>query len=539
MHTGTAYAPEGPGTPRRGLFARRGVAPELHGPAPAGTIELAIEERLDEGLKTIEEQAAALMREIATEMWRASRADVGPEQDRILSFLSRDQAIRSLITSSDERFQALAVRTARLEDALAELAENGRLVREAVQLAARSIHEVATSPTLQGVETVRTQLEQVEQHISATFQHLDERDRSLTGAIQDKIVEHGDLIARETARIVEAMESYVQGGAEAMGRLAQRIEQQAAAFAAHDDTLAEKLRATVAGETHELAGQVEMLSERLGILDRASVEHRSAMESLLEDRVMGLARLTRSDSQALRELIDRNAAAQQEQLGAVVSERLAALTLSVSAGIERHLAQLSDRIEAQLGSVAETVALRAAEAADIAVASTFEQTLERLDASIASIDTMGVSLVETMVESQRRTEERLTERVEGGLGALAKMIRSDNRVLAERMSAAPAATGSLDAETVKQTLRAVKELQAGLGADVVGSVERRFQTMSEQLHKETQSTAEAMVKVAEVLGQKIDRLSVRVDEGVGGDLQIVIDRMSDAIQAMSGRGRRD
>jgi hypothetical protein len=72
---------------------------------------------------------------------------------------------------------------------------------------------------------------------------------------------------------------------------------------------------------------------------------------------------------------------------------------------------------------------------------------------------------------------------------------------------------------------------------VVGAVDRRFQTMSEQLHKETQSTAEAMIKVAEVLGEKIDRLSVRVDEGVGGDLQIVIDRMSDAIQAMSGRGR--
>jgi hypothetical protein len=42
-----------------------------------------------------------------------------------------------------------------------------------------------------------------------------------------------------------------------------------------------------------------------------------------------------------------------------------------------------------------------------------------------------------------------------------------------------------------------------------------------------------MVKVAEVLGDKIDRLSVRVDEGYGNDLQIVIDRMSDAIQAMS------
>lgn len=539
METGTTYAPEGPGAPRRGLFARRSEAPELHPPTPAGTLELAIEERLDEGLKTIEQQAATLMREIATEMWRASGADVGPEQDRILSFLSRDQAIRSLIASSDDRFQALAVRTARLEDTLAELAENGRLVREAIQLSAMSIHEVATSPTLQGVETVRTQLEQVEQHISATFQHLDERDRSLTGAIQDRIVEHGDLIARETARIVEAMESYVQGGAEAMGRLAQRIEQHAAAFAAHDDTLADKLRATVAEETREIAGQVQMLSERMGILDRASGEHRAGMEHLLETRVMGLAQLTRSDSQALRELIDRHAAAQEERLSDVVNERLATLSLAVSAAIERHLAQLSDRIEAQLGSVAETVALRAAEAADIAVASTFEQTLERLDASIASIDTMGVSLVETTIGSQRQTEERLADRMEGGLGALAKMIRSDNRVLARQMSVTPPATGGLDAETVKQTLRAVKELQAGLGADVVGSVERRFQTMSEQLHKETQSTAEAMVKVAEVLGQKIDRLSVRVDEGVGGDLQIVIDRMSDAIQAMSGRGRRD
>ena len=49
----------------------------------------------------------------------------------------------------------------------------------------------------------------------------------------------------------------------------------------------------------------------------------------------------------------------------------------------------------------------------------------------------------------------------------------------------------------------------------------------------------AMVKVAEVLGEKMDRLSVRVDEGVGGDLQVVIDRMSDAIQAMSGQHRRD
>ena len=539
MDTGTTYPPEGPGAPRRGIFARRTDSPATYSThAPPNTLEGAVEERLDAGLQAIQEQAAALMREIASEMWRASGTDIGPEQDRILSFLSRDQAIRSLIASSDDRFQVLAVRTARLEDALAELAENGRLVREAIQLSAQSIHEVANSPTLQGVELIRTQLEQVEAHIASTFQHLDDRDRNLTGAIQERIVEHGDLIARETGRIVEAMESYVQGGAEAMGRLASRIEQHAESFANHDDTLADKLRASVKDETREIAEQVQMLGERVGIQGRSSQEHQIAMERLVETRVMGLAQLSRSDSQALRELIDRNAAAQGEQLRATIDDRMSAIADAVSGAVERNMAQLSERVDAQLGAVAEVVAHRAAEAADSTLASTFDRTLERLDASIASIDAMGMTVVETLVSSRAQTEERIGEHVDDRLAALAKMIRSDNRVLAGRMSGAEPGSAA-DAETLKQTLRAVKELQAGLGADMVGSVERRFQTMSEQLHKETQSTTEAMVKVAEVLGEKMDRLTVRVDEGVGGDLQIVIDRMSDAIQAMSGRDRRE
>ena len=539
MDTGTTYPPEGPGAPRRGFFARR-PDPESHFThAAPNTLEGAVEERLDAGLRAIQEQAAALMREIASEMWRASGTDIGPEQDRILSFLSRDQAIRSLIASSDDRFQVLAVRTARLEDALAELAENGRLTREAIQLSAQSIHEVANSPTLQGVERIRTQLEQVEAHISSTFQHLDERDRKLTGAIQERIVEHGDLIARETARIVEAMESYVQGGAEAMGRLASRIEQHAESFANHDDTLADKLRAAVNDETREIAEQVQMLGERVGIQGRSSQEHQIAMERLVETRIMGLAQLSRSDSQALRELIDRNAATQEDRLRDTIDDRMSAMTLALSGAVERNMAQLSERVDAQLGAVAEVVAHRESEAADGTLVSTFDETLARLDASIASIDAMGMTIVETLVSSRAQTEERIGEHVDDRLAALAKMIRSDNRVLAERMSSAEVPGSATDAETLKQTLRAVKELQAGLGAEMVGSVERRFQTMSEQLHKETQSTAEAMVKVAEVLGEKMDRLTVRVDEGVGGDLQIVIDRMSDAIQAMSGRGRRE
>ena len=42
-----------------------------------------------------------------------------------------------------------------------------------------------------------------------------------------------------------------------------------------------------------------------------------------------------------------------------------------------------------------------------------------------------------------------------------------------------------------------------------------------------------MIKVAEVIGQKIDRLSIRIDEGYGSDIQVVVDRMGDAIRTLS------
>jgi hypothetical protein len=117
-------------------------------------------------------------------------------------------------------------------------------------------------------------------------------------------------------------------------------------------------------------------------------------------------------------------------------------------------------------------------------------------------------------------------------------VRSDSQALASKMDAMEAPEDRLDAELLRSVLRSVKELQAGMATDMLGSIDMRFQQVADQLHREGQEQAESMLKVAEVLGAKIDRLSVRVDEGVGNDLQIVVDRMSDAIRAMSGV-RRD
>ena len=130
--------------------------------------------------------------------------------------------------------------------------------------------------------------------------------------------------------------------------------------------------------------------------------------------------------------------------------------------------------------------------------------------------------------------------IDDRMTSIARLIRSDNQALASTLREREPITPSepLDAELVRQTLRAIKELQAGLANDVQSTVDTKLRTISDQLHQETQSTTESMVKVAEVLGEKIDRLSVRVDEGVGNDMQVVIDRMTDAIQAMSSSTRR-
>jgi translation initiation factor 2B subunit (eIF-2B alpha/beta/delta family) len=126
--------------------------------------------------------------------------------------------------------------------------------------------------------------------------------------------------------------------------------------------------------------------------------------------------------------------------------------------------------------------------------------------------------------------------------AIARLIRSDNQALAAKLADAPVivpeAAPSPDPELLREMLRTMKELQAGMTGDMVNGLDTRFRAVSDQLHSESQSTAESMIKVAEVLGQKIDRLTVRVDEGYGSDLQVVIDRMSDAIRAMSVAGRQ-
>ncbi len=506
------------GTPRRSMFRRlehdddeQLMTSSEH--RISASLRRSIDGQLEEGLRALEEQATDLMREIAGEIWRASGNDMRPEQERIVSLLSRDQTIKTLIASNDERFQSLALRSARVEDAVNEVAEHGRTSRDAVEASLLAIRGIADSPTLHGVEGVRSQLEQVEHHIAAALATMQDRDRAIVQTVTQQVQAHGQMLAEETAKVIGAIDAYVQTGAEARGTLSQRVEEHAEAFALHDGTISQTVADRVATEIAPVAEQLELRAEQVGLHGRDQAQVRGAIERLVEARIMGVAQLIRADSEALRQLIEDRTDVQVETIRETVDWRMAAF---------------AERIDEKLGSIATEVASSLNET----VASSLASSLSSTPGSIEGLDEM-------LAEGQAGIEERMRAHIDDRMTAIARLIRSDNQALATAVREQQPITPSepLDAELVRQTLRAIKELQAGLAEDVQTRVDANLRSISDQLHQETQSTTESMVKVAEVLGEKIDRLSVRVDEGVGNDMQVVIDRMTDAIQAMSATRR--
>jgi hypothetical protein len=452
-----------------------------------------------------------------------------------MSILARDQAIKSLITTSDERFQAIAVRTARLEDNLQDLAESERRTREAMEAAASAIREISQSPTLHGVEMVRTQLEQVERHISETFSHFDERDTEIARQLQEQVREHGDLIANETARIVESMQSYVQGGAEAIGRLAQRIEEHAKLFVLQDHNITEHVIEAVNITGEDVMGQLELIKEKVGLHGRDQEQLQAAIERMIDARMRGLAELVRSDSMALQKLVEERMAASSVVVGP--DGQVAFDETSLTRTMDQRMGALAQVVEERMDLLERTISEQVL-ALSNATAASMDRNLERMATAAGQVD----GLDEMVAEGQQAFEERMLTHIDERMAQIARLVRSDNQALAAKVEALNVAdtaqTETLDAELLRSVLRSIKELQAGMASDMLGTIDVRFQQVADQLHREGQGQAESMLKVAEVLGQKIDRLSIRVDEGVGNDLQIVVDRMSDAIRAMSGV-RRD
>ncbi len=582
-----------------------------------------VERQLEEGLHRIQVTASSLMHEIASEVWRTAGGDKDDVRARILHELSRDQALRSLIAHADERFQALAVRTARLEDTLGHVADSVRGARE--ELAERVAALVKADSGTNDNE-LRAQLADVMRQIAAALATLAERDQAIVDAVRDRVREHGDLITRETGRISEAMEAYVQHGVEAVGQLAGRVDAQLLAFTEREDEIGARIDRTVEEQMRLLGEQLQLIHERVALeasgiadaiahgpsktderlsavdeylhllserIDVASRDSLAEMRRTLETRVMGLAQLVRSDSQALRDelvttatQIDEHTARMLDERLAVVSgavttetariidehtakmldERLAVVSEAVTQGtariidehgrrmqeetahalrawvddavarldsrmdeqgrqfdgradeaisaIDRNLVRMTDAIEGQFERLGRNVGERAAHAADVAIGERFDHVLARLHEATSTVELLQT----TIRDGQTAIEQTIDRTVDQRMTGLARLIRSDNETLAKQIAA--------DQEASKQSLRAMKELQANLPAEVIEMVEQRFASLAESIEKSH-----------EVLSKRLDRMAETIGERYDNDIQVVIDRMGDAMHALASVGR--
>jgi hypothetical protein len=85
----------------------------------------------------------------------------------------------------------------------------------------------------------------------------------------------------------------------------------------------------------------------------------------------------------------------------------------------------------------------------------------------------------------------------------------------------------------------VKELQANLPSEVQRIVEDRVQAISEQLHRDVQASAESVAKLGEGLERKFEEATARIGQRHDKELQVVMDRMGDAMHALASLSRQE
>lgn len=411
------------------------------------------ERQLEEGLQRIQLTASSLMHEIAGEVWRTAGGSKEEARSQILQDVVRDQAIRGLIAHSDERFQALAVRTANLEDTLNAAAVSIRETKEQLSGLARGSGRD---------DELRTNLVEVTRQVAAALGSLAERDEAIVEAVRARVREHGELLTQETTRIAGAMESYVQHGVRAIGELAGTMEAQVQAIAGREALVAEVVREAIEGQMRLLGEQLQLLFDRMMVGTSTVVEE-------------------------IAHSADRGGGRVRE-----IGEYLHLLNDRVDVGMRDAVAEMRRTLDARVRGLAQLVR-------------SDSEALRREAAGAREAERAG--LVQMI-------EETVDLRVAG----LARLVRSDNQTLAQQIAA--------DQEASKLALRATKELQASLPGEVIEMVEQRFASLAESIERSN-----------EMLAKRIDRMGDRVGERADNDIQVVIDRMGDAMHALASLGR--
>jgi hypothetical protein len=247
---------------------------------------------------------------------------------------------------------------------------------------------------------------------------------------------------------------------------------------------AEALRGEISRQMDEQDHRLTRATSTIEATTERAVQDISAR--FREDTDAGLARIEESQRAMLQQRLD-------DALGT----------------LDRNMIRMGDHLEAQLDRLGDVVGAQAAQASGAVIATRVDEAMELMRSSQADV--------------QKAVEDKIT--------GLARFIRSDNRVLAERVRQLA------ESDTSRQALRAVKEMQANLPDEILRVVEMRIEAVADRFHRDIQETTESIAKIGEALERKVEQMTARIAQRQDKEMQVVVERMGDAMHALASLNR--
>jgi hypothetical protein len=562
------------GDPKRRLFSsKRSVSPSLGDPRLEAAIQAshrAIAERFEESLQGVAENALSAIRQIAEEAWQATGTEVKDLKERILRDLSREQAIRGLVAHSDERFQALDVRVARIEEGMGRIDEAAHSIRgalgqggltelnhfagrvrewlesvaEAQTRLARDLTERVDSALgsgSPGLDTVRDRLAAMQEYLGSVVQYLAERDRTLIDWLQTVARNQAGEMRTEANRILSILEQRLDARTDQTGltvrdaialhaqSVQDRIDHQATLLADGLAALEAKTLTRIQEQSQQistLADQVRGASEDVNRLTMGQVTTGDITHEL-DERLGRLIELVSSaigwtvdqmEDRIRREVL-RSVEVGMADLVAMLDRRFVDLDRSIGDRVEK----LDRAMRTGLGALEASLGERSVEAIEGALAAQLSPA-----ATAVTDAALGIRESAKALELIRETMEAgIARALDDRVAALARLIRSDNKALADRLEVVERQAAA------KEAIRAVNELAAAIPGEIGEALDQRLAMLAELFRRESRSTADVVAKVGGALADRMDRSLAKIGDRFDQEVETVVDHLGDTMATLA------
>jgi len=435
-----------------------------------------------------------------------------------------EAALRGMISHSDERFQSLHARVLGMEDNLLALTNATRELRAAVTRGAAINPDGSVDPA--GVADIRDQLSELERHLAAAFAQLARREAALVETVANKVHEETRSAVAETDIKVQALGQTFREAASALTELVASAKQQADRL---DEIRFSGGEVSPAGPQADTAEIVDALEQRVvplaAIIRSDSSRIAGKLEGIAEEQRRETAKMLDARLGRVSELVSATTMSAVSEVARQVPELAKAAmdekTAEITAAIEASFVELADTTETEMHRMGRYLSERTAELVDAAIAGRLSATLERISQAADAIEA-GSAITGAGGLDEAATAD-ISAMIDDRITALAKMIRSDNKTMAGVMEVAA------EQQAAKQATRAVKEMAASLPAQIMDVIDHRFAELADSLHRETQSTVVAVAKASDVMSERIGEIENRYETGVERAAEKLGDAVANAL----------